>query len=517
MNKIKKITANFSIAGCSNFGLIVISCALAFSMFLACGFFLFKKTAYLDDSFIYLHMAANIVEMGTARYFPIAESEMLLSSSPLRLLTLAPAFLILEIFNIPLRTIEAARFAFLCSGFVAFLCFLPFWTNRLRAYLLLGTLFFLLSTSLDTLFLMEGGVLFLSLFTLAKLLNERTENHFAIGIAVLLVGLSRPEIGVVATISTALIYFSQPKVLARIILGLFVGFLAYWALMLSLGVYPIPSTIWSKQITGKLKLFTDKDLIEILPMNIARIMGLSWSWVGWILIGLPAAFSLVLSRGSIPILSAISLLLIIASFMPGNFVWYSENFLIALLAIMMAVTIEIYRRRMTKMAMPLGVVLLITVSLTMFANFGKNKNYPWNENSPGYLAYLEAGYLAYQEVGKSSVGDGKYVINRYSNEPVRVRMCEIGIVSFFSGPNSWIYDICGLIQIGNLKGASQSWLRHFYPSSFRETGDDQLARFKDNKTTHVIDVWALRSKEEAAGAVGKCKFVDDIFCINQYR
>jgi hypothetical protein len=26
----------------------------------------------------------------------------------------------------------------------------------------------------------------------------------------------------------------------------------------------------------------------------------------------------------------------------------------------------------------------------------------------------------------------------------------------------------------------------------------------------VIDVWALRGKEEAVGAVGKCKFVDDI-------
>ena len=505
----KNIIANFALARYSNLGLVAISCAFVFSMLLACSFFLFKKTAYFDDSFIYLHMAANIVEMGTARYFPSAESGMLLSSSPLRLLTLVPAFFILEIFNIPLRTIEAARFAFLSSGFVSFLVFFPFWINRLKTYLLLGVAFFLLSTALDTLFLMEGGVLFLSLFTLTKLLNERTENYFAIGIAVLLVGLSRPEIGVVATISTALIYLSQLKVLAKIMLGLFVGFLAYWVLMLALGVYPIPSTIWSKQITGKLKLFTDKNLIEILPMNIAQIMGLSWSWAGWALIGLTAAFSLLLSRGAIPVLSAISLMLIIAISMPGNFVWYSENFLITLFAIMMAVTIEVYRRDMIKIAAPLGVVLLLAFSLTLLANFGKNRNYPWNENSPGYLAY--------QEVGKSSVGDGKYVIKRYSNEPVRIRMCEIGIVSFFSGPNSWIYDVCGLIQIGNLKGASQSWLRHFYPSSFGETGDDQLARFKDNQTTHVIDIWALRSKEEAAGAVGKCKFVDDLFCINQYR
>lgn len=509
MDKTKKIITTLSLIGRSNFGLIASSGALVFSILLACGFFLFKKTAYFDDSFIYLHIAANIVEMGTARYFPIADSGMLLASSPLRLLTLVPGFLILEIFNIPLRTIEAARFAFLCSGLVAFLFFLPFWTNRIRNYLLLGTAFFLLSVSLDTLFLMEGGVLFLSLFTLIKLLSERTENHLVIGIAILLVGLSRPEIGVVAVISTVLIYSYQPKVLTRIMLGLAVGFLAYSALMLALGVYPIPSTIWSKQITGKLKLFTDKNLIDILPINIAQIIGFSRSWVGWVLIGLPAAFSLALSRGAIPVFAALSLLLIIAKSMPGNFVWYSENFLIALFAIIAVVSIEIYRKHMSKIAILLGLMLILTFSLTLFTNFGKNKNYPWNENSPVYLAY--------QEVGQSSVGDGKYVINRYSSEPVRIRMCEIGIVSFFSGPNSWIYDVCGLIQIGNLKGASQSWLRHFYPYSFRETGDDQLMRFKDNQTTHVIDVWVLRSKEEVAGAVGKCKFTDDRFCINSYK
>ena len=175
----------------------------------------------------------------------------------------------------------------------------------------------------------------------------------------------------------------------------------------------------------------------------------------------------------------------------------------------MAVTTEFYRRDIIKIAAPLGLALILAFSLILIANFGKNKNYPWNENSPSYLAY--------QEVVKSAIGHGKYVIERYSGEPLRIRMCEIGIVSFFSGPNSWIYDVCGLIQIGNLKGASESWLRHFYPSSFRETGDDQLARFKDNKTTHVIDVWALRSKEEAQGAIGKCKFTDDRFCINSYK
>jgi hypothetical protein len=420
-----------------------------------------------------------------------------------------PAFFVLDTFDVPLRTIEAARFAFLCSGLIALLCFFPFWTNRPKAYLLIGAAFFLLSISLDTILLMEGGVLFLSLLTLAKLLHERTQNYFGLGIALLLVGLSRPEIGLVAIVVTTLIYLSEPKALTGMILGLLTGFLVYSALMLALGVYPIPSTIWSKRITGKLKLFTDKNLIDILPISIAHIMGMNSSWVGWLLIGLPAAFSLALSRGAVPVIAAISLLLVIAISMPGNFVWYSQNFLIALLVIMLAVTIELHRARAMSLAIPLGLVFLLSFSLAVVTNFGKNKIYPWNENSPGYLAY--------QEVGEGFVGDGKYVVKRYTNEPVGIRMCEIGIVSFFSGPNSWIYDVCGLVQVGNLEGASKSWLKYLYPSAFGETGDDQLARLQDNQKTRVIDVWALRSKEEVAGAAGKCQFVDDRFCINDYR
>lgn len=508
MDNIKRIKAFLSHRR-SEIELIAASCGFTFSMILSSGFFLFKKTAYFDDSFIYLHIAANIVELGTARYFPIAESGMLLSSSPLRLFTLTPGFFALNVFDIPLRTIEAARFDYLCSGYIAFLVFLPFWTNRLKHYLLLGTALFLLSASLDTIFLMEGATLFLSLFTLEKLLVERTENYFALGISVLLIGLSRPELGVAAILSTSLIYNSKPKVLAKILTGLFCGFLTYWLLMVSLHVYPIPSTIWSKQITGKLHLFTDQSLFDILPLSLAKITGFNQPWVGWILIGIPISLSLTLSTSSIPILCFISLMLAISISMPGNCVWYSENFLIAIMSIMTAISIELIKRRMIIKAFTLGATLLLTFSMTLVSSYGKNKEYPWNENAPTYLAY--------QEVAKGFVGDGKYVINRFSDQPMRVRMCEIGIVSFFSGPNSWIYDVCGLIQIGNLKGASEGWFKYFYPSSFSESGDDQLARLNNNDKTGVIDVWALRNKEEAASAIGRCKFVDDIFCINQYR
>ena len=129
MDENKKINSFFLRGIHSNALLVVVFGIFTFCMLSVSAFYLFKKVAYFDDSFIYLHMAANIVEQGTARYFPITESRLLLSSSPLRLLTLVPGFFLLDVFDSPLRTIEAAKFAFLCSGFVAFLFFMPFWVN----------------------------------------------------------------------------------------------------------------------------------------------------------------------------------------------------------------------------------------------------------------------------------------------------------------------------------------------------------------------------------------------------
>lgn len=492
-----------------NVALVGALCLLAVSMLLASGFFLYKNTSYFDDSFIYLHMAANIVEQGTARYFPITGSALLLSSSPLRLLTLVPGFAVLQAFGIPLRTLDAAKFNFLCSGFIAFLCFVPFWGNRLKLYILTGVAFFLLGACLDTLFLMEGGVLYFSLLTLIKLLCERSDKYAVVGVAVLAVGLSRPEIGAAATLSTVLVYWKDRNALVRFFTGLVVAFVAYCLLMAALGVYPIPSTVWSKQVTGKLKLFSDKSLIQVLPTNIAQMMGLRHAWAGWLLIALPAALSLLLKRGAIPILAALAVLIVVAISMPGSFVWYSENFMIALFVLAVVVAIEIYRRNMAPLALVLSALLSIAFILTLFTNFAKDREYPWNDGSPGYLAY--------ETVGKSAVGDGKFLLKQYSDTPIRVRMCEIGLVSYFSGPNSWIDDLCGLVQIGNLPGASKSLLRFIYPPSFGENGDDQLKRFQDNATTPVVDVWALRNKEEIEGAAAKCKFADRMFCINPYK
>lgn len=50
----------------------------------AAWFVLQKKGGFLDDAYIYFHLANNVLETGTARFYPLAESLALLASSPLR-------------------------------------------------------------------------------------------------------------------------------------------------------------------------------------------------------------------------------------------------------------------------------------------------------------------------------------------------------------------------------------------------------------------------------------------------
>jgi hypothetical protein len=355
---------------------------------------------------------------------------------------------------------------------------------------------------------MEGNVVFFSLFTLVKLIAEN-RNCFQIGIVTTLLGLSRPEFGVVSAIAISIIYLNK-RDLIKFFAGIILSFILYWLFMSMLNVYPLPSTIWSKQLTGSLRLFSNKNLIEILPSSFANLMGFQHlPLVGYIFFIIPLLFSFLLKKRAIAIAIIFILLLIIAMFMPGNFAWYSENFMIFILAISVGIAIELYKSMRIRYSFVLSVLICAIIVLIIVTNFWENRSYPWNEGT--------AGFSAYQEVGKSSIGSGKYLLTRYSSNPVRIRMCEIGIASYFSGHDSWIYDMCGLAQIGNLKGAQTSWLRHLYPSSFLATGDDQLEQFKHDNRTNVIDIWALFTKEEAANAVGKCQYVDELFCINRYK
>jgi hypothetical protein len=56
---------------------LVLSCAAIWIWCIA--FCLYFKTSFLDDAFIPLHIARNVVEQSTARFFPIAESRALLA------------------------------------------------------------------------------------------------------------------------------------------------------------------------------------------------------------------------------------------------------------------------------------------------------------------------------------------------------------------------------------------------------------------------------------------------------
>ncbi|MDR5839221.1 hypothetical protein [Caballeronia sp. LZ034LL] len=479
------------------------------SMLSLAALFLFKRTAWFDDSFIYLHIATNIVEAGTARYFPIAHSSMLLASSPLHLLTLVPGLAFLDLFHIPLRSIAAARFSFLSGAFVSFFLFLPFWLDRIRSYLLLSIAFFLLSGSLDSTLLMEGGVLFLSLFTLIKLLADRSENIYLTGIVVCLVGLSRPEIGLIATCVTACVYGTRKGALLKFSCGLLMALAVYAVIMLALKVYPVPSTIWSKEVTSKLKLFNDQNALDVLPEHIAQLMGFSKAWIGWVFIAMPLLFSLKSKKLFFVMAPCAAALLLIAHSMSGSFDWYSENFLIVFFALWVATTIELRRSGSIRTSTLSGALISLSFALLVVSNYSQNKYHAWNEDQPIYSEY--------REVASDFIGQGAYRIAQYSPNPVHIRTCEIGLISYFSGNGAWIFDVCGLAQVGNLKGASNSWLRHLYPKKFGETGEDQLLTLNRDRGREVIDVWALSGKEKSAATKVQCGYTDDRFCINRHE
>lgn len=77
-----------------------------------------SKSAFLDDSFIYLHVATNVVEHHSARCFLPASNTSLLATSPLRLYVLASAVAAVRPM-IGSRTLPAARAAFIGFGVIS--------------------------------------------------------------------------------------------------------------------------------------------------------------------------------------------------------------------------------------------------------------------------------------------------------------------------------------------------------------------------------------------------------------
>ena len=239
-------------------------------------FYIFQKTSFLDDAFIYLHIANNVLDTGTARFFPIADNPALIASSPLRLLFLMLPTAVVRLVHEPERGIEAARLTFYLYGVLVSLLFLLFHRRQVRMWLW-GVVFAgVIARSTETGLQMEGLLLFWCVFTwLAMMMaDDRDERFFRrLGYIGALLMLTRPEYGLVALVLMAVYTALQRSVeyAVAFVLPVLICGVGWMVLASLLRVFPIPTSYLTKVLTAELRLFSGGTFWDALPSR-ARYM-----------------------------------------------------------------------------------------------------------------------------------------------------------------------------------------------------------------------------------------------------
>ena len=253
---------------------IVSSLACA-NLLLATSYFhkvFYGSIPLLDDAFIYLHIANNIVETKSAQYFPISDSWALLASSPFRLFLLLPGVFLQHLvkgeWN---RSLSAAHFAWFCSSIVSFFCFLAFWRKNVANYLLLTLGFWLINLALPSSLLMEGALIYLVGITYIYILTSKKVKPKLLALITVLAIMTRPEFGLLALGISTVSMFSSRQIKPWLKSVLMVCGI-YCFICFLLHVYPIPTTLLSKDLTSRLNLFGSQNLLSSLPKAFSQIL-----------------------------------------------------------------------------------------------------------------------------------------------------------------------------------------------------------------------------------------------------
>ena len=447
---------------------------ICIAVWLWCAWYqLIEKTSLLDDAFIYLHIVNNILEIGSAQYFPIIDNPGLLASSPLRLLILIPSALIARWFIDPSRSIEAVRLTLVLSGIFSSLVFLPFYRRKLTLWLA-GFIFAgLLCLSTETGLQMEGLLLFWVTYTLLLSFPavEPNSRHFRkIGILTALLILTRPEYGLVALLM-ALVYtawFRNRSYLMAFSRPVLVIGLGWIFITLLLNVHPVPTTYLSKLFTAKHEIFSSTSFTGEMINRIRRFFSTSPNIQPALIITLLAILTAtILTINSVYrwAIVFVGLSFLMVHMKASNFLWYYENFFIVILTICLSFLLVKWREwRCWWRAARLVVVL---IPLFLFFNKSLTLNYSllWN-----FRADMSRG-LTYQAIGESYVGRGLFKFGNLDQAYLIVD--EIGIVSYFGGSQVWLIDASSLAQAGTLIGVKDHFLAWCFPKSIFRTADDE--------------------------------------------
>jgi hypothetical protein len=286
--------------------------------------------------------------------------------------------------------------------------------------------------------------------------------------------LSRPELGLAATIASLVV---RRAPLCKSVLRLSAvatAIAAAWCVLAAcLGVWPIPTTYLSKVMTSEAGWFGPRFLsgahvtfASYLPLpqepNAARLALAAFAaLVGW------ALWPTRAGRLAACTLATAVLLLARA---PGNYGWYHENLLLAVLASLLAVTAEA-RARPRRIA-----VLLALLALVANQRLGHNDQLAWRLNEPDTYADR------LRRVAAHHVGHGVFAFatGPSCDELLRCRIStwEIGMLAYFAGPDAWLHDAAGVAQPGQVPGATTSRLAVFYPGAVLTDADEQLERLE---------------------------------------
>ncbi|MCK5942771.1 MAG: hypothetical protein KAI24_12415 [Planctomycetes bacterium] len=431
---------------------------------------LLHRGSYFDDAFIYLAVARNIVAEGTAQLFPIASSDALVASSPLRTLLLTVGYATATAVHGSTTGIAVARCALLLTGLLttALGCIALRRSpgRSLAACAIAGWLCLVTNSMLQ----MEGALIFWITFLLVR---EHEHRDFCWRKAALLclLGATRPELGVAAVAGSLLLHHRSPRAFTARLATCGGCFAASWsALALALHVWPVPTTWLTKVATGHRGWFGPRFIdgahemfASWLPLPDGEGAGRA------VLIAIAAAIGWALWPKRSGRFAAMTLLFTIALLAraPGNYAWYHENVLIAAVASLAVAATGPTGGGRAKFALAALVVAMTSQRIA------HNDRLAWRIDDPdSYGSSLVA-------LADRHVRNGLFAASTGGPERHRISTWEIGMLSYFAGPDVWLYDAAGVAQPGQIPGARDSSLGLFYPDRALRSADDELRRMRE--------------------------------------
>lgn len=452
-----------------------------------------QPTLFLDDAYIYLHIASNLLDTGTARFYPIADNASLLASSPLRLLILVPATELARWLTGLNASDATARLTFIFSGGITALLFLP-WFWRQWRWWWGGVLFTgLASIGVLSTLQMEGALLFWCGYTLLWMFARAPSvNLIQLGLLAGVMVLARPEYGLVTILLIYPVLLAQSERWRDVVafsLPLLLIAVAWIALASVWQVWFIPTTYLAKIMTAQLDMFSadfgDLFLASTNHYFFGNFLPTEGPWQ-WLIPGIFAGYGLLFARASrvyVVYLLGLALIMGILYRSPGNYLWYYENYFLVMATLIYFVVLQAWwqSRKATWLTVTsLGLVVLffgVTIAQRVTAPVG---------------TYVEKMGI-YRSIAEYHQGHG--IFQFPDLEPTYVSMMEIGVVSYFGGPTIWINDMGGLAQAGTLKGTDQSTFRHFYPPSLLLTGNAENRRLcQQTPPCRAHDAWAIQDE-----------------------